>query len=152
MSHNLEVVLVVTSPDLVRPGNSRFLLLTGEDGKYRLPCAGVRDDQSTLEVAADLLRAHTGLRARVLGVGWVDVVPLPLADAVTRTKRLVDSFDGEDRSRDERWVGVPYGAMLPGEVVKLSDPAARWVTLAEAFAGQFYMDHREILEGACHRI
>ena len=143
--HHLEVVLVVTSPDLSKPGNSRFLLLRRGDGSYQLPTAQVGEDQSTIEVAADLLHRLTGLKARILGVGWVDLVPLPLADSVDRKVR-----DGS--GCDTRFIGVPYGAMLPGEIVRLTDPAAKWVPLIEAFESPMYLDHREILQGACHRI
>lgn len=139
--HNLEVVLVITSPDLTKPGNSRFLLLKDEHGKFELPTAIIESHESSLEVAASLLHQLTGLKARILGVGWVDLVPMPLADSVDRKS-----------SAGDRWIGVPYGAMLPGEIVKLNHLTASWVPLTEAFEGEFCFDHKQILQATCHRI
>ncbi len=136
--HNLEVVLVLTSPDIVRPGQSKLLLIQ-QDGKYHLPTASIGEQESSLQVAAKLLCDLTQMRARILGVGYVDLVPCPLADSVER------KLDGV------RVIGVPYGAMLPGEIVPLTDSRAKWVGLLEAFQS-LDGDDLEILQGACNKI
>jgi hypothetical protein len=139
--HNLEVVLAAISPNLLQPGQSRVLLITREDGLLELPSQPLGDSESTIQVAADLLTRHTGLKARILGVGWVDLVPCPLADSVERLRE------------QERVIAVPYAAMLPGEVVRLSQPRARWVTIGELLGGELtYLDHMDIISVACRRV
>jgi hypothetical protein len=141
--HFIEVLLVVVSPNLRERGKAAFLLIE-DGGKLRLPSQDLGEDESSFEVAARLLDGLTGLRARVLGQGWVDLVPAPIVDAVDRTREVTDDMGTWDR----RFIGIPYGAMLPGEVVELKRPTATWVTLDDAFARQddFHMDHLQILQ------
>jgi hypothetical protein len=135
--HFIEVLLVVVSPNLRERGNAAFLLEEW-DGKLRLPSRDLDGDESSLEVATHLLHELTGLKARVMGSGWVDLVPMPVVDAVDRKRPDMNL----------RVIGIPYGAMLPGEVVELKRPTATWVTLGDAFARQddFYMDHFSVLQ------
>ena len=134
--HFLEVLLVVVSPNLREPGKAQYLLIE-EGGKLHLPTQDLGESQSSLEVAAQLLEGLTGLKARVLGAGWVDLVPAPIVDGVNRKVPNVGL----------RVIAVPYGAMLPGELADLKNPDAKWVTLADAFARRddFYMDHFDVL-------
>lgn len=134
----LEVLLGVVSPSLLKSGDTRFLLIQGYDGQYSLPSDYVGEHQSTLEVAAAILEYHTGLKARIMGVGWVDLAQCPLYDSVDRV------VDGN------RVIGVPYGAMLPGELVEPKSPHAKWVSLGDAFSSKFDLDHFAVLQGICN--
>lgn len=140
MKHNVEVVLVVVSPDLHQRGNARFLLFERGDGKVGLPMMGLRERWSTLQEAAYLLDYCTGIKARVGGEGWAELVPCPLADS---PERLVDG---------ERRIAAPYGVMLPGEIVQLTCDFARWAWLSEAPSLDWYMDHKDILTAVCGRL
>jgi hypothetical protein len=138
MSHSVEVLLVVASPEPGKKSGARLLLLE-EDGVLSLP-RQLLGDETTFELAARLLAKTTGLKAKVMGKGWVDLVAAPLADA---TDRLTNG---------ERTIGVPYGALLPGEVAELSDPRARWVSVGELFDKTFEADHLDIIQAVTPRL
>jgi hypothetical protein len=141
--HKLEVILVVVSPSLVKGGTARFLVMR-EDGQLNLPVRELDEQESTIEVAAQMLNMLTGLRARILGVGWVDLVQMAIVDNVNR----------KFPETGERYIAVPYGCMLPGEVTTLYHGRAKWLTLTEVTEAKasFFHDHYEILMAVCQRL
>jgi hypothetical protein len=132
--HNLEVVLVVISPVETNRGRVR-VLLSRKGAVLHLPTLRLGQDETTVQAAAGLLKRHTGLDARLGGIGWVTLKPGPLADNI-------DRLDSSGR----RVIAAPYSAFLPGEVASTSD--ADWHNLPEVLCHPFFMDHREILAAA----
>ena len=135
--HFVEVILVVASPTPGQPGQTKFLMVP-KDQLLGLPTGLLAEQESTIEVAARMLKYHTGIDARLNGTGWVHLVPCPLADHGNRK-------DGEHRI-----IGVPYGCMIPG-LVKTKD--ATWYTRPELLARTpLFLDHMDILTAVCKRI
>ncbi len=111
---NIIITLVLTAPNIANPTNTKFLLL--EENDIVLPTVlmvGIRT--SLLEYISQLLAQHTGLQAKINGVGWVELVPAPLYEELTP---------------QERNVFVPFGGMIP-ETVELKSATAHWFTIAE---------------------
>lgn len=148
-AHYVEVVLVVASRD--KSGQYSYLM-HDRGGELSLPSAGLGGQETTIEVAARLLKGLTGLKARLLGSGWVDLVPGPVADSADRKVLFEDSYDGEDRSVRRRTIAVPYGAVLPAAVAELTDPTLTWVPVADLFSKKFVGDHLDIIQAVTTRL
>jgi len=133
--HYLEVLLVVTSPNLQKPAETKFLVLE-QDGKLVLPNQTVGINQTTLEAASELLLGVANLYAKIGARGWVELTPCPLADRVDRT-------GVQSESPNDRWVGVPYGCMIP-EAIAPSQGV--WLTFGELVSREWFGDHFEILQ------
>jgi len=138
--HKIESLLVLVSPNLVQKDEPRFLLLDDERG-LSLPAQDVGIDSTCLGVAANILTYYTSLKARIDGKGWVELVQGKLADSPSRVKMGCSSSDWH------RYIGVPFGGMVPSDQVDLNSPRARWVPLSEVFhrKEEFLMDHFNIL-------
>lgn len=153
MAHNLEVVLVVTSPCVANPVNTKFLLLRSENGKLALPRREVGERESSLQCAASLLKELTGVQARILGHGWLDLKQCHLADNVNRVVAPMNPSGWEDINCLQRWIAVPYGCMLPGDVIKPLAANAGWLTFQEIVAEQpMYCDHMDILTAVANTL
>lgn len=125
MTTHIEVLLVVSLP---KHGE---YLLTRRGDQLALPSAYLGERESTVEVAARLLREHTGLDALINGGGWVNLYAAPLAD----------SCDRKDE-RGERVISVPYGCFVPERREKENG----WFALKEILQGRpLYADHLDIL-------
>ncbi len=135
----VETTLVVVAVNFLT-GSPQFLVYEYGD-RLALPHQVVPIDMTSLEVAARLLHTCTGLQAKLLGHGWVDLVQGPISDAANRTKQ---------REVAERWVAVPYGCMIP-EPVEVEKPF-QWLTLEEVGRHVSYMDHLEILTTLATRV
>ncbi len=149
MQHHVEVILVLTSPDLKSPALSKFLVLGGRE-KVCFPYESLGEQEGTLGVAARMLESLTGLKTRIFGVGWVDLWQAPIADNADRVRPVND--DPGVLAGTARWIGVPYAGMIPGDLVPIRDPNARWVTVTELMDGGMFADHLEILRSTCNRI
>jgi hypothetical protein len=167
-AHYVEVVLVVASRD--KSGQYSYLM-HDRDGELSLPAAGLGEQETTVDVAARLLKDLTGLKARLLGSGWVDLVPGPVADAADRKtavpcnrlggcmRKLVPPSDrckcderGMTTDGTPRTIAVPYGAVLPAAVAELTDPTLTWVPVADLFSKKFVGDHLDIIQALTTRL
>ncbi len=129
VKHNVEVLLLVSA---LRDG--QVLFLVDGDADLILPNEPL-NDRSSLEAAASLLSAYTGLEARALGVGWVDLFQNPLVDNADRV------------FGSARYVAVPYACFLP-ESVPLK--RGQWLSIHELAERRFVHDHQDILMKAYH--
>jgi hypothetical protein len=110
---DVEVILLVTAPNLRVRGDTHFLLLVEEGQPPRLPSTIVPEGKVCADVAAGLLLEHTGLAALINGKGWI-----PL--------KQVGVFD----KPEQRTVAIGYGCVIP-ETTILADPKATWLTVAQ---------------------
>lgn len=136
----IEVVLVITCPALSGPAGTKFLL-TKRDGQRALPWTELGEQESTLEAAARLLVYQTGIRARMMGQGWLDLTPCPLAD---HASRIIG---------DKRVIAAPFGCMLPEQVITTKDPDSLWFSFPEILEFRpLFLDNLDILTAVSNRI
>lgn len=131
---SVEVLLVIISPNLERPGESLFLLEEAE-GKMRLPVAPL-GEQESVQVAGDLLFAWTGHKT-YLQSGWLELEPCRLRDS---SSRIIDGI---------RVLGIPYACTVSRELTP-GNPRGQWFSVPDLVARPgLDADTREILLDAC---
>lgn len=136
MVHRLEVVVAVASPNLLTPGDTRWLVLADPDKPLTLPHCGVEAGETTLETAARVLKDVANLRARIgsSNFGWPELALLGLMDNVNRT------VEGR------RQLAVAYLTMIPEAVPVTDSERTRWLATSEIMGRRpLFMDHWEIL-------
>ena len=139
--HHIEVVLVFITNNPKNVKSPILLVTTPIDGKPYLPSVALREQESTIEAAARLLKSLTGVPAKLHGSGWAELVPLPLSDAVSR------------KIGDDRWIAVPYACREPltGDIpTPLGYEFCRLATVLEQ--QDLGMDHNDILAAALQRL
>lgn len=132
----IEVLLVACAPNVTSPAYSAVLCCDTPEG-LAFPRRELDENCSSLETAAKMLEDSLGLQARIFGHGWVDLLPLPVADHALRVR------DGI------RWIGLAYSCIIPQRVKPKQD--AKWVELAEIVVSRMVEDHLDILHTSCQR-
>ncbi len=132
----IEVLLVVVSPNLRVAGESR-VLLEEVDGQLRIPSTLLGEQETGRETAASLLFDLTGHR-EVTRSGWLTLKSCPLKDSPSRL------LNGT------RVLSLPFACMLPMDVT----PCKRglWYPLAETMTREVHLDHRQIVMDACNTL
>lgn len=131
--HNIEVVLVVVVVDPKNPSEMKFVVHADSiSDQFHLPTL-VLGNESSIECAATILHNLTGLKAKLNGSGWVELVPGPIMDD---KDRLVSG---------QRWIAITYGAMLPTDFVELKDKDARLLLITDLL-GRMSDDNLQILK------
>jgi hypothetical protein len=157
----IEVLLVLASPSLTEKGVVHYLMSVDSGGKLQLPSVLMAAHESSLVSAAKLLKDTTGLSAKLTGSGFIKLSQAGLFDDINR-KRLItwnNTWHGSGGEADkykhvnsmERVIGIPYGAIVPHELVK-PDVGYKWVELSTMLQSEVLYDHLEIIKSTSLRL
>ncbi len=130
--HDLEVALVIASVNLECPADTLFLVYKEPGSSFHLPCRAVHLEEEVLELANKFFHEVTGLAP-----GWIT-----LTQGNLTRHRL---------SYTANKIAVPYGCMVPKEMVKKKD-CYLWVSASHLMNNKMYLDHLDILIGMCKKI